>query len=391
MADIYDFMRKYMKDVRDSQSLDGGFPSYAPFCQYGPDKFKLGWADAGVIVPWTMWKQFGDERIINENWEAMSKFVRRIDEEKYDFEGKIGYIFADWLSFDKYETCGNRYGHWGKWRNHPDAMNFRRFLAACYWLYDSRLMVEMALATQRASEADFFRQCEARALLYIRNTFLEKDGLLLKPMRDMQTACAFALKFGIVEGEKKTETLRMMIELIEKNGWCLATGFLGTNFLMDVLAEEGRFDIAYSLLLQHKNPSWLYSVDQGATTVWERWDSYTKEYGFGAASMNSFNHYAYGAVVGWVYRHVAGICSSSSAPGFKKIVLSPNPSRRIGWIDAAYKTKFGIIESSWKFTGEVWEWNFTIPEGTSAEVIVPGDAKSYTYLPGRYTVRRKLP
>ncbi|MBO7206216.1 MAG: glycosyl hydrolase family 18, partial [Kiritimatiellae bacterium] len=154
------------------------------------------------------------------------------------------------------------------------------------------------------------------------------------------------------------------------------------------LTSCGAVDVAYTLLLQHKNPSWLYSVDQGATTVWERWNSYTKKDGFGPVGMNSFNHYAYGAVLAWIYREAAGIAPDSSAPGFKKIIMAPKPDRRLGYIKAEYNSAAGLIKSAWRYEGEKWIWEFTIPEGSSALVTLPGDNESKVYGPGTYTISR---
>ena len=386
-ADTRKFFKKYTRDLRDSRCARGGYPSVAPTAQYGNETFNLGWADVGVIVPWTVWKQYGELSILQENWEAMSKFVRALDETKYDFEGKIGYIYADWLSYETFETCGNAFGSWKKWQNDPSAMAYRRFLAACYWLYDARLMVEMATALGRGEEAEFFRASAARALAHIRATYVEPDGLLLKPMRELQTACVFALRHGIVEGAARDQTLALLVKSIEEHGGCLQTGFLGTSFIMDALSEAGRIDVAYTLLLQHKNPSWLYSVDQGATTVWERWNSYTKKDGFGNAGMNSFNHYAYGAVLAWMYRNVAGIANAPGSAGFKKLLLAPHPDRRLGFARASYRSASGLIRSTWRYEGDRWIWDFEIPEGVEAIVRAPGEA-AQTMSAGSHRIER---
>ncbi len=389
-ADTAAFLRKWMRDMVDSRDNAGGFPSVAPFAQYGNETFRLGWGDAGVIVPWTIWKQFGDKQIVAENWDAMAKFVRYVDKMKYDFEGKVGYNYADWLSYEKFESCGNKFGNWGKWGKDPDAMNYRRFLAACYWLYDARLMVEMAGALGKSAEKKEFEESAKRALDHIRGKYLEPDGLLLKPMRNLQTACIFALKFGIVEGKAFDATKALLLKSIKDHGDCLQTGFLGTSFIMDTLTEVGATDVAYTLLLQHKNPSWLYSVDQGATTIWERWNSYTKDTGFGSAGMNSFNHYAYGAVLAWIYKTAAGIAACPCDPGFKTIVMAPKPDKRLGFVTAEYKAPTGLIKSAWRYEGDKWMWDFTIPAGSVARVTVPGATKAEVYQPGTYHIEQTI-
>ena len=171
---------------------------------------------------------------------------------------------------------------------------------------------------------------------------------------------------------------------------CLQTGFLGTAWIMDALTEAGAVETAYSLLLNHKHPSWLYSVDQGATTVWERWNSYTKKDGFGPVGMNSFNHYAYGAVLAWLYRTAAGIAPDPAAPGFKNIIMAPKPDRRLGFVKAQYRSRAGLIVSEWDFDGDEWFWRFKIPRGATASVTLPGETTVKTYTEGWHTIQRKL-
>jgi len=387
-ADTRKFFRKFTRDLRDTRCINGGYPSAAPFAQYGYETFNQGWADAGVILPWMIWKQFGDREIVVENYEAMKRFVRKLDETKYNFEGGDLYIYADWLSYQKFETCGNRFGNWTKWKDDPDARNYRLYLAACYWLHDARLMAEMAAAIGKSDDVAWFKASANRALAHIRGKFVEQDGLLLKPMRDLQTACVFALRFGIVEGSARAATKAILLKSIKDHGDCLQTGIVGTSFLMDVLAAEGEWDVAYTLLFQHKNPSWLYSVDQGATTVWERWNSYMKDTGFGPVGMNSFNHYAYGAVVAWIYKHAAGIECRSSDPGFKTIIMAPVPDRRLGFVTAEYKSAAGLVKSAWRYEGAKWIWKFTVPEGAVARVTAPGDQAAKTYKAGTYTIEK---
>lgn len=319
----------------------------------------------------------------------MSRFVRKIDETKYDFEGKLDFMYAEWLSCETFETRGNRFGDWKKWRYDSDARNYRRFLAACYWLYDARLMAEMASALGKESERVWFRDSASRALEHVRGCFVEADGLLLRPMRHLQTACVFALKFGIVDGVAREATKALLLKSLAEHEGCLQTGFLGTSFLMDVLAQEGEWSAAFDLLLNHRYPSWLYSVDQGATTVWERWNSYTRERGFGPVEMNSFNHYAYGAVMAWIYKHIAGISPDPAVPGFRKLVMAPVPDVRIGGVKAEYRSAAGLVKSEWAYDRSEWIWNFSIPEGASAEVRAPGEDVTRTYGPGEYVIKRR--
>ena len=155
---------------------------------------------------------------------------------------------------------------------------------------------------------------------------------------------------------------------------------------MPTLTENGMGDIAYELLFQRKNPSWLYSVDNGATTIWERWNSYMIEHGMGPRGMNSFNHYAYGCVCEWMWETMAGISTDLSAPGFKRIIMKPMPDRRLGFVKAEYNSAAGLIKSEWKYEGSKWIWNFTIPEGAIASVTLPGEVNATEYQSGSYKI-----
>jgi len=222
---------------------------------------------------------------------------------------------------------------------------------------------------------------------YMKATFLNPDGTFKTPvLNTMQTPALFVLKNGLFEGKSKENIVARLRQNFTDHDGCLQTGFLGTSILMDVLTENGMVDVAYDLLFQRKNPSWLYSVDNGATTIWERWNSYTIENGMGPAGMNSFNHYAYGAVCSWIWKTVAGISSDTADPGFKHIIMKPVPDKRLGSINAEYNSAAGLIKSSWKYEGDKWVWNFTVPEGSTATVTLPGETESKDYAAGSYAI-----
>ena len=372
------FFRKWMRDVRDSQSGSGSFPSVCPPGSFGRNAMRLGWADAGIIVPWTVWKQFGDRVIVDENWDAMERFLALVASTKYDHaalsreNGNSQY--ADWLS---YETVAD-----------ADKVTYWNFLSASYWAIDAGMMREMAAATGR--DAAKYEAMEAEAKAYLKTQFMNPDdSFRIAALNTMQTPILFALKNHLVEGEAREKMLQSLRDNFAAHGGCLQTGFLGTSILMQVLTENGLTDIAWDLLFQRKNPSWLYSVDNGATTIWERWNSYTLEDGMGPNGMNSFNHYSYGCVCQWLWETAAGINADPAHPGFKHILLKPVPDRRLGHLDASYASAAGLIRSSWKYEGDTWTWTFTIPEGTTATVFLPGEDGSEEYVSGTYTVRIK--
>ena len=386
-ANTLTFFHKWMRDMRDSQSPQGGFPSVAPFGQYGNETMRLGWADAGIIVPWTVWKQFGDKQIIEENWAAMDKFMTYVHETKYDFDTHRAengnHQYADWLSYEALEACAGLC--WGPNGLLPEAIIYYNYLSVSYWILDATYMADMAAATGR--DAARYRQMAEDGRAYMRQQFMNEDGTFkLDVLNTMQTPALFALKNGMVEGKAKEDMIARLRKNFEEHDNCLQTGFLGTSILMATLTENGMEDIAYELLFQRKNPSWLYSVDNGATTIWERWNSYMVKEGMGPKGMNSFNHYAYGCVCEWIWETCAGIASDPAQPGFKHIIMKPIPDKRLGHINAEYQSAAGLIKSAWRYEGDQWIWDFTIPEGATASVTLPGETEAKEYAAGTYQI-----
>ena len=391
------FFHKWMRDMRDSQGECGGFPGVAPFGQYGSGiehLMRLGWSDASIIVPWTVWKQFGDTAIVEENWEAMNRFITRVNDTRYDHYANIvengNYQWADWLSYEPLESCSHRC-HTPKDANGnrevvPDAIAYWNYLGACYWALDASLMRDMAAGTGKDAAPYEAMLADARA--YIRTQFMTPEGLFkTEVLNSMQTPALFALKLDVVDGTVREEMIARLRENFAQHDGCLQTGFLGTSILMQTLTDNGMADIAWDLLFQRKNPSWLYSVDNGATTIWERWNSYTLESGLGPKGMNSFNHYAYGCVCQWIWETAAGMAADPAQPGFKHIIMRPVPDKRLGSLDAVYHSAAGTIKSAWKYDGDVCNWTFTIPDGASATVTLPGQTESRDYAPGTYTLQ----
>ena len=395
-ADTDEFFHKWLRDLRDSQSPTGGYPGVAPLAQYGSDMMRVGWADAGIIVPWTIWRQFDDPSIVEESWDSMEKFMTHVAETKYDHRALAAengnYQWADWLSYEPLESCeGLAFGkdEFGRSGPLPEAIDYWNYLCASYWAIDAGMMRDMAAATGR--DAAKYAAMQQEAKTYILGNFLNEDGTFkTEILNTMQTPALFALKNKLFEGEAKEAVKARLRKNFEDHGNCLQTGFLGTSILMDVLTENGMVDIAYELLLQRKNPSWIYSIDNGATTIWERWNSYTLDKGMGPRGMNSFNHYAYGAVCAWIWKTAAGIATDTEEPGFRHIIMKPVPDKRLGSLDAEYDSESGTIKSSWKYEGDQWIWTFTIPRRARATVTLPGETQSKEYQPGTYTVKQVI-
>ena len=364
-SDAKDFYRKWMRDLRNSQREDGAYPDIAPynnFWGYGT----AAWGDAGIIVPWTVYVMTGDRTILEENYESNTRYMQ-------------------WLATQEETVQGVRYTHIGAGTATGDWLAYAplesRYVSVTYYAYVAQLMDSICTTLGKLDEAK-----EYKALYEdIRKEFQQRYMLPNGELKEQtQTAYLLALRFGLLPDEHREVARLALRSKIEENDYCLSTGFVGTGILCSTLTDEGMNELAYALLLQRKNPSWLYSIDQGATTVWERWDSYKREEGFNKHdwNMNSFNHYAYGAVAEWMYAYIAGI--RPGKPGFKHIVFAPQVDNRhdnhptlvyqprITWAKAKTQTPHGVVKASWRQMKDGhYEYLLTLPAGVTYELQIP--------------------
>ncbi len=368
------FSRKFAGDLRVTQTSTPMYAQFAPGVYSENDGFAAGWADAGVIIPWTAWVQYGDKRVLEQNWDAMQKYLAAIEAANSDhlWRNQFGIPYGDWLS--------------------PEGSTAEDLLATAYWAYDSSLMAQMAHALGRGEDEERYRSnFEAIKAAFIK-AYVHDDGTVgpsasSSPsipapgdtagtmLKESQTGYVLALHMNLVPEELRAKAAEHLVKLLEANHWRLGTGFLGTPYLLAALTETGHSDIAYRLLLSTQHPSWGYLVEHGATTMWERWNGDEKK---SDPSMNSYNHYAYGAVADWIYRYAAGIDTASSGPGFQTIYLHPNFSAELGQVDLAYDSPYGRIQSEWKVESKTAVWRLTIPANTSAELpLTPEQAAKY--------------
>ncbi len=367
LADTREFLSKYLADLRDAQFADGLYPCFAPHVRHVFRHWaSAGWTDAGVIIPYRLWKWYGAREIIEESWESMTRYMGFLEAHEEPYRINHG----DWLAFE--HTIKKSDGTAGE---APDVRQIY-LLNVAFRVWTAQLMREMADATGRTAAAQHYADEEAKYRARFAEQYMGADGCLKDEYKG-QCNNLYMLKLGLCGNDAAVEaTKRNLVENIRSHGERLQTGFLGTAILMPTLTfEVNEPALAYSLLLQEKFPSWLYSVDQGATTIWERWNGYTKEKGFGPINMNSFNHYAYGCVLEWLFAAAAGIRPNTAADGWKTFILAPHPDRRIGHLDAVYRSPAGVIESHWRYgkDGEL-TWTCRIPEGTTARVTPPGEA-----------------
>ena len=355
-ADVYSFFLKWMQDMRDSQSESGGYGDVNPRVSYCNGEDACAWGDAGIIIPYNLYMMTGKTKMLKEHFDSMEKYIAGLVE-KYGMSGPVP-RYGDWLAYD---WCSNE------------------FISSAYFVHDIDLMIKMSRAVEKEDRAVYYEDLRKKAYAYFKKNFL-KGG---KPVEKTQCNKIICLAFDLLDEAKAVQVADELVKQIKENGDRLSCGFLGTYNLCPALSKYGKDKTAYNLLLQRNEPSWLYSVDQGATTIWERWNSYTKAKGFGDVGMNSFNHYAYGAIGEWMYRYMAGI--EPAEPGFKTIKLQPRPDLRsadelpegqenIRFVKASYKSAAGLIKSEWS-TENGFVYRCTVPNGAIAELTLPALGK----------------
>ena len=365
-ADTRMFYEKFMRDMRDSQRSDGAFPHIAPYA-WGVGHGAAAWADAGVIVPWNVYLMTGDKQIIKDNWAAMERYMSFLSTRT---EGSY-----------KYNGGETTYGDWVAYVNTDS-----RYCSVCYYALDAQLMAKMARVLSTSETDSYAKKAQQYDQLFqdIKAEWQTRYAIASTGVPKINTQCAYlmALKYNLLRDENAVRrTVTALRSAISNNAYKLNTGFLGTAILNQTLTENGLNDEAYTLLLQRNDPSWLYSIDQGATTIWERWNSYTKASGYGPVSMNSFNHYAYGIIAEWMFRHMAGICPDEENAGFRHFILRPNPDtrkvlryqqKRITSVDADFRSIYGPVKAAWQCEGGAdMTYDVTIPANTTATLYMP--------------------
>ena len=357
--DVAAFSQKFIQDIVDAQTSQGAFtnvsPNTLPFGggeTAGTDAWNEGmvgapgWGDAGVIVPWTTWLQYGDKSVIEKNWDAMQRWMEFIQSRNPDYIRKngVGPNFADWLA--------------------PDPNTNKDLLATSYWALIANMMSQMAHAVGNEADAKKYEDLVQNIRSAFQKTYIQSDGTV---GTGTQTSYVVALYTKMAPENLEPVLVQKLVQDIEAHNWHLSTGFLGTPFLLFTLADHGRSDVAYRLLLNETYPSWGYMLSKGATTWWERWNGDT-----GDPAMNSYNHYAFGSVIAWVYRYAAGIDTTTNAPGFKEIVVHPHLDASMPAARAEYDSVYGKIVSDWKGTASgPFSLSVTIPANTSATVVLP--------------------
>ncbi|MGI6128315.1 MAG: family 78 glycoside hydrolase catalytic domain, partial [Planifilum sp.] len=338
---------KWLQDLRDAQSENGAYPDVAPDVCCGEGN--AGWGDAGVTVPYAIWQRYGDTRVIEENYEAMVRWIEYMKENSTDYI-RPAPAYGDWLNVND-PTPGE-------------------LISTAYFAYSTKLLSDMARAIGRTDDAEAFKQLFEDIKAAFNEAFVKEDGQIAG---DSQTAYVLALYMDLLPEDKRQKAADHLVERIKERDWHLSTGFLGTRDLLPVLSDTGHLDVAYRLLLNDTFPSWGYQIKNGATTMWERWDSIRPDGSFQDAGMNSFNHYAYGAVGDWMYRNIAGIQHDPDRPGYKHVIIHPRPGGDLTHAKGVYESVYGTIVSDWEQRDGDFRLNVTVPVNTTATVYVPAD------------------
>lgn len=356
------FFTKWLRDVAADQRADGGVPFVVPHVLDDGSYSSAAWGDAAVICPWTIYLTYGDTRILAEQYDSMKAWVSYIRAQgEQEYLWNTGFHFGDWLGLD------------AKPDTYVGATD-RDYIATAFYAHSVSLVQKTAAVLGKEADAAELAELHARVLSAFNEEFVTPSGRLSVPT---QTAQVLALTFGLLEGRAKERAVAKLMELLEESKHHLTTGFVGTPYLNHALSENGQNDEAYRLLLQQDYPSWLYPVTKGATTIWEHWDGIKEDGSFWSRDMNSFNHYAYGAIGDWLYRGVAGLDTDERAPGYKHLVLRPRPAEGLSWAEAKLETMYGEALSAWnRGVGGAMEQRAVVPPNATATIVLPGASLS---------------
>ncbi len=369
LLDMGAFFTKWIQDIRDAQAQDGSYPDIAPH-PYGPDeRFKNapGWADAGIIVPWRLYQNYGDTEILRNHIESARRFIDGIVRDNPDliWRNNTGNHYGDWLNGDSIK--GEDYPKKGGAVDHD-------IYATAFFAHSTDLVSRMCEVLGMTAEAARYRELAGKITEGWRAKYVKPDGRI---EGDTQAGYALALDFGLLPEAQRAQAASHMVEGVRRYDNRISTGFQSTYRMMMELSKGGHHDVACLLAESTRFPSWGYTIEQGGTTIWERWDGYVEGRGFQDPGMNSFAHYAIGAVTEWVYRTLAGINPDDSGPGFKNMVLRPRPGGTLTWAKAAYQSIRGEIRSEWELAGNEFRWSVRVPANCTAELYVPAaDAAS---------------
>jgi alpha-L-rhamnosidase len=355
-------LESWLRDVSAEQGQDGWVPNFVPWLPVGfPEPASAAWGDAAVVVPWTLYQRYGDLEILREQYPSMKAWLGY----------SVGKTGSSGLIEDGFEL-----GDWLDPAAPPDrpseARTNRYLVANAYLIYSARLVAQVAQLLDLPVDSAYYSELAEKTLRMFRDAYLPGDGW---GELDTQTGLALAIEFDLLASdEERSDAGRRLAELVDKAGYVVHTGFVGTPVICDALASAGQVDAAYALLLQEQCPSWLYQVAMGATTMWERWDSMLPDGSINPGEMTSFNHYAFGAVADFLHRRSAGL--ASAAPGYRELHIEPLPGSVLQRAEARLMTPYGEAASAWSRDGNSFRLEVVVPPGVTATVVVPDAQKT---------------
>ena len=358
--DVAGFFTKWLGDLAADQKPSGAIPFVIPDVLMRGNPAGIGatgWADAGVVIPWTVYLVYGDTRILERQYESMQRWIGYMQEragEDLIWDGD--FHFGDWLAY-----ATNR-------SDYPGATTDKDLIATAYFAYSTGLLQRIASILGKDDDAARYAALRENVTRAFRQEYITPSGRMAS---NTQTAYALALSFGLMPDGQEAQAARRLAQDVRAFENHLTTGFLGTPLLNHVLSDHGHLDVAYDLLNQRTYPSWLYPITRGATTIWERWDGIKPDSTFQDPGMNSLNHYAYGAIGAWMYRVVAGLAPDPAEPGYKHIRVEPQPGGDLTFARASLNTMYGLARSAWEIAGGKFHLDVTIPPNAHGTIRLP--------------------
>ncbi|WP_153798827.1 alpha-L-rhamnosidase [Foetidibacter luteolus] len=357
---VNNFFAKWLKDVAADQNKQGSVPFVVPNVLGDGAGGSAGWADAATIIPWNMYLAYADTAILQNQYESMKAWVGYMQNNSTNDLWNKGFHFGDWLFYRPFDDNDGR-----------SAVTDKYLIAQCFYAHSTQLLANAAKVLGKTEDVNTYTQLLQKIKEAFAREYMTPSGRLIS---GTQTAYALALNFDMLPENLRPQAAAKLAQNVADYDNHLTTGFIGAPYLCHVLSRFGYDEVAFKLLMQETYPSWLYPVKMGATTIWERWDGQKPDSTFQTPGMNSFNHYAYGAIGDWMYRVVAGIDTYDDAPGYKHIRIKPHSGGGLTHVTATLQTYYGPVTSAWSTTGAGFSLNVTIPANTKATVYIPASS-----------------
>ncbi len=356
---VNNFFSKWLKDVAADQLPNGSVPFVVPNVLGPTAGGSAGWADVATIIPWNVYLAYGDKRVLEQQYHSMKSWVGYMTEKSKNDLWNTGFHFGDWLFYRPDDDNDGR-----------AAVTDKYLIAQCFYAHSTQLVINAAKVLGKQADVNMYETLLSRIKAAFVKEYLTANGRLVS---GTQTAYVLALNFDMLPESLRSQAAERLVENIKNYGNHLTTGFLGTPYLCHVLTRFGYADMSYNLLLQEKYPSWLYPVKMGATTIWERWDGIKPDGSFQVPSMNSYNHYSYGAIGDWMYRSMVGLDTYEDGPGYKHIKIQPHIGGGFTYANASLQTYYGKLSSGWKLASDKVLMDVEIPANTTATVFIPAN------------------